>query len=137
LTDLEAGLTYLSTLPSVQKGNIASIGFCWGGARSFALATQSNLLKAAVVFYGSAPPEENLKELKVPVLGIYGSLDTRISGAVPEVEKTLKEAGKSFDYKIYEGANHAFFNDTGERYDEKAAKDAWERTLSFLRAKLV
>jgi carboxymethylenebutenolidase len=136
LTDLEAGLAYLATLPTVRKGQIASIGFCWGGARSFALATQSNLLKAAVVFYGSAPSEEKLKQLKVPVLGIYGELDTRITGAVPEVEKTLQTAGKSFEVKIYEGANHAFFNDTGERYNEKAAKDAWERTLQFLRARL-
>lgn len=136
LTDLEAGLAYLASLPSVKPGQIASIGFCWGGARSFALATQSDRLKAAVVFYGSAPPEEKLKQLKVPVLGIYGELDTRITSAVPAVEKTLKEAGKSFEVEIYEGAGHAFFNDAGERYNEAAAKDAWERTLRFLRAQL-
>jgi carboxymethylenebutenolidase len=135
LMDLEAGLAHLASLPNVKKESIASIGFCWGGARSFALATQSEILDAAVVFYGSAPSEEKLKQLKVPVLGIYGALDTRISDAVPSVDKVLKDAGKSFEYKIYEGAGHAFFNDTGERYNEKAAANAWERTLKFLRAR--
>lgn len=136
LADLEAGLAYLDGLPNVRKGHLASVGFCWGGARSFALATQSERLKAAVVFYGSAPAEAQLQQLKVPVLGLYGELDTRITSAVPAVAQTLKTAGKTFEYKIFPGANHAFFNDTGERYSAPAAAEAWTLTLQFLRAKL-
>ncbi len=100
LADLEAGLAYLDTLPNVQKGQLASIGFCWGGARSFALATQSPRLRAAVVFYGSAPPVEQLDNVKCPVLGIYGETDERITSRVPEVASAMKAAGKPFDFHI-------------------------------------
>ena len=136
LSDLEAGLAYLNILPNVQAGNLGSVGFCWGGARSFALATRPNALKAAVVFYGSAPSNEDLAKVKCPVLGLYGETDTRITSSVPAVAETLKAAGKPFEHKVYAGAGHAFFNDTGERYNAEAAKDAWSRTLEFLRANL-
>ncbi|HEX8463999.1 MAG TPA: dienelactone hydrolase family protein [Abditibacterium sp.] len=137
LADLEASLVYLDTLPAVQKGKLASVGFCWGGARSWALATQSEKLKAAVVFYGSAPATEQLVQVKVPILGLYGETDTRITSLVPEVDQAMKAAGKSFEFKIYEGAGHAFFNDTSpDRFNAVAAADAWTRTLAFLRAKL-
>ncbi len=136
LADLEAGLAYLDTLPNVQTGKLGSVGFCWGGARSFALAAQSTRLKAAVVFYGSAPATEKLAAVKCPILGLYGETDERITSQVPQVAAALKAAGKSFDHKIYAGAGHAFFNDTGERYNAEAAKDAWTRTLEFLRANL-
>ncbi len=136
LADLEAALGYLNTLPNVRKGDLGSVGFCWGGARSFALAAHSDLLRAAVVFYGSAPTPDEIKGVKAPVLGLYGELDTRISGAVPDVAAQMRAAGKSYDYKIYEGANHAFFNDTGERYNPTAAADAWAKSVAFLREKL-
>lgn len=136
LSDLEAALVYLDTLPNVQTGKLGSVGFCWGGARSFALATQSPRLRAAVVFYGSAPAADKLTAIKCPILGNYGETDTRITSAVPQVAEALKAAGKSFDYKVYAGAGHAFFNDTGAAYNADAAKDAWTRTLDFLRANL-
>lgn len=134
--DLNAGLAFLNSHQNVQKGKLASIGFCWGGARSFALATEPNNLKAAVVFYGTAPAEEQLAKVRVPVLGIYGSKDERITSRVPEVAAAMKKLNKSFEYKIYEGAEHAFFNDTGNRYDAEAAKDAWAQTLAFLKKHL-
>ncbi len=133
MADLVAGLNYLNTLAKVKKGQLSSVGFCWGGARSFTLATKSDLLKASVVFYGSSPSLEQIKEVKCPVLGLYGETDERITSRVPETEQAMKEAGKSFTYQIYAGAGHAFFNDTGERYNAEAAKDAWARTLAFLR----
>ncbi|BCM90743.1 carboxymethylenebutenolidase [Abditibacteriota bacterium] len=136
VSDLEAALVYLDTLPNVQKGHLGSVGFCWGGARSFALAVKSERLKAAVVFYGSAPSNEELATVKVPVLGLYGETDTRITSAVPDVAATMKAANKSFEYKIYPGAGHAFFNDTGERYNPTAAADAWAKTVAFLHEKL-
>lgn len=135
-SDLEAALVYLNTLPNVQKGNLGSVGFCWGGARSFALAVKSDLLKAAVVFYGSAPTPEEITKVKAPVLGLYGETDTRITGAVPDVAAAMKAANKSYEYKIYPGAGHAFFNDTGERYNPTAAADAWAKATTFLHDKL-
>lgn len=136
VTDLNAGLEYLNKHRSVKKGKLGSVGFCWGGARSFTLAAESELLKAAVVFYGSAPPMETLAKVRVPVLGIYGETDERITSRVPEVAETLKKNNKSFEYKIYPGAAHAFFNDTGERYNAEAAKDAWAQTVAFFRKTL-
>ena len=136
LIDLEAGLAYLNKHKKVKKGQLGSVGFCWGGARSFLMAAESKLLRAAVVFYGSAPPAGKLAQVRVPVLGIYGETDERITSKVPEVDEVLKKSGKQYEYKIYPGAGHAFFNDTGERYNETAAKDAFMRTLTFLRTKL-
>lgn len=134
--DLNAALAYLDRHARVRSGRLASVGFCWGGARSFLLAADGRPLRAAVVFYGSAPPPEKLTRVRVPVLGIYGETDERITSRVPEVAEAMKKAGKKFEYKIYPGAGHAFFNDTGQRYDPAAAKEAWARTLSFLRANL-
>lgn len=136
LTDLKTGLEYLNRHPKVLNGQLGSVGFCWGGARSFLLAIESDLLRAAVVFYGSAPSLDKLPEVKCPVLGIYGETDERITSHVPDVAKAMEEAGKKFDYKIYEGAGHAFFNDTGTRYDAVAAKDAWKRSMEFLHTNL-
>lgn len=135
--DLNAGLDFLNSHANVKKDQLASIGFCWGGARSFLLSTEDNKLAAAVVFYGSAPSEELLAKVHCPVLGIYGEKDERITSAVPKVEEYLSGRGKSFEHKIYPNAQHAFFNDTNEqRYDAEASKDAWATTLAFLKKNL-
>jgi carboxymethylenebutenolidase len=136
ITDLNAGLAFLNKHNRVKKGRLGSVGFCWGGARSFTLATEAPLLDAAVVFYGSAPAAEALANVRVPVLGLYGETDERITSKVPEVAATMQNNNKNFEYKIYPGAGHAFFNDTGERYNAEAARDAWSRTITFLRANL-
>ena len=136
LGDLRAGLAYLDRHAKVKSGRLGSVGFCWGGARSFLLAAEEPRLRAAVVFYGSAPPPEKLAQVRSPVLGLYGGTDERITARVPEVAEALKKAGKRFEYKIYDGAGHAFFNDTGERYHAEAARDAWTRALAFLRKNL-
>ena len=135
MADLDAALNYLSAQPNVQKGGLGSIGFCWGGARSFMLAT-SDKIGAAVVFYGSAPDAEMIKQIQAPVLGLYGETDGRITSQVPAVVAAMKAAGKPYQTKIYEGAGHAFYNDTGERYNPEAAADAWSRAVKFLRASL-
>ena len=134
--DLDAALVYLAAQPNVQKDKLGSVGFCWGGARSFNLALHSDQIGAAVVFYGSAPPLEELKNIKAPVLGLYGATDERITSKVPEVAAAMKAANKPYDYKIYDGAGHAFFNDTGERYNPAAAADAWPKAVAFLRENL-
>lgn len=136
IADLKAALSFLDAHAQVQNGKLSAVGFCWGGARSFTLATEDARLRAAVVFYGSTPPVESLAQIHCPVLGLYGETDERITSRVPETEAAMKAAGKSFEFKVYAGAGHAFFNDAGERYNEEAAKDAWARTLKFLRANL-
>ena len=136
MSDLDAALTYLAAQPHVSQGKLGSVGFCWGGARSFNLALTSDQIGAAVVFYGSAPPLEELKHVKAPILGLYGATDERISSQVPAVAAAMHAADKPFDYKIYDGVGHAFFNDTGERYNPQAAADAWPRAVAFLKAHL-
>ncbi|MBI4460586.1 MAG: dienelactone hydrolase family protein [Acidobacteria bacterium] len=134
--DLDAAYDYLQSQPVVRRDRIGVMGFCWGGQRSFLYATHNANLRAAVVFYGSAPPEERMRDITAPILGNYGETDERITSQVPAVAEKLKQLGKSYDYKIYPGAPHAFFNDTGDRYNEAAAKDAWPRTLQFLKQHL-
>lgn len=134
MSDLNAGLNFLNNHRNVKKNKLASIGFCWGGARSFLLAAEPNKLQAAVVFYGTAPTEEQLAKVHCPVLGIYGETDERITSKVPEVAASMKKLKKQYESKIYKGAGHAFFNDTNaERYNAVAAKDAWTQTLAFLK----
>ncbi len=131
--DLDAAHNYLQSHATVRKGQIAVMGFCWGGQRSFLYSTANPNLKAAVVFYGSTPAEERLQKIQCPVLANYGETDQRITSQVPATEAAMKKFGKSFDPKIYPGAAHAFFNDTGANYNEAAAKDAWTRTIQFLK----
>lgn len=134
MSDLNAGLKFLDAHENVKRGKLASIGFCWGGARSFLLAAEPNDLKTAVVFYGTAPTEDQTAKIHCPVFANYGATDERVTSKVPEVAATMKKYKKTYDYKIYEGAGHAFFNDTNQQsYNATAAKDAWERTLAFLK----
>jgi carboxymethylenebutenolidase len=134
ISDLNAGLNFLNSHKNAKKNKLASIGFCWGGARSFLLAAEPNNLQAAVVFYGTAPTEEQLAKIHCPVLGIYGETDERITSKVPEVAASMKKLKKQYESKIYKGAGHAFFNDANtERYNAESAKDAWTQTLAFLK----
>ncbi len=104
-----------------------------GGAVSgYYLATLSADLRAAVILYGQNPTLECVPNIRARVFGIYGGEDQRITENVPELEQAMKEAGKSFEYCIYPGALHAFFNYTRNNYREEAARDAWRRVLGFL-----
>lgn len=134
MADLKAGLRHLEGLKGVDVKRISSIGFCWGGARSFLLATEAPNLYRCIVFYGTPPPDDKLAAVPCPVLGLYGETDQRITSTVPATAEAMKKLGKRYEYKIYPGAAHAFFNDTGPNYDAAAAKDAWERSLKFLRS---
>lgn len=137
IVDLNAAFTYLQSLPYVQRDNIGVIGYCWGGGNSLLFATRNNVVKADIVYYGPNPASiADVANIKAPVLGIYGELDTRISVNVPALEAAMKQSNKSFEYKMYPAAAHAFFNDTGANYDPEAAKDAWKVTLSFLERNL-
>ena len=114
------------------NGKLACVGFCWGGALSNQLAVNYPNLKAAVSFYGRQPDAADVPKIKAAVQLHYGSLDERINAGIPAYEEALKKAGVKYELYMYEGANHAFHNDSApNRYNEAAAKLAWQRTLDF------
>jgi carboxymethylenebutenolidase len=130
-----AAVKYLKTHPQ-STGKVGVMGFCWGGGVANQVAVNYPDLKAAVPFYGRQPASEDVPKIKTSLLLHYAGLDERINKGIPAFEAALK--GASIDYTIfmYEGAEHAFFNDTGSRYHEEAAKLAWERTIGFFKKKL-
>ena len=100
------------------------------------VAVNSPDLVAAVPFYGRQPASEDVPKIKASMLIHYAGLDQRINAGIEAFEAALKEAGVDYKIYMYEGAGHAFFNETGSRYHEEAAKLAWERTVAFLKEKL-
>ncbi len=102
-----------------------------GGGLSAQLAASDAGLAAAVCFYGMPPGREEAERISCPLLGLYGSEDERITGQVPAFLETMRDLGKPFEQHIYDGAPHAFFNDTRPSYRVAAARDAWARTLAF------
>ena len=139
LKDLQSTVTYLKTVPEVDAGRLGVTGFCMGGFYAIMLPCLSPDIKAAVPFYGQVPnPDTPLKNLSCPLLYIYGEDDGWITKAdVQRLAAALKKYGKPGEVKTYLGATHAFFNDTRkEVYKSAEAKDAWARTLAFLRQHL-
>jgi carboxymethylenebutenolidase len=132
--DLLGALPFLAALPEVQANRIACLGFCMGGGITALVATLAPDLWKAVIFYGENPPLEKVPDIRAEVLGIYGGEDPRITEHVPEFAAAMTAHGKAFRYHVYEGARHAFFNDTRPMYHHDASRDAWERTLAFLRS---
>ena len=131
-----AAVKYLKTHP-VSTGKIGAIGFCWGGAMANQVAVNSPDVLAVVPYYGRQPASEDVPKIKASLLLHYAGLDEGINKGIPAYEEALKKA--SIDYKMYmyEGANHAFNNDTNPaRYNKEAAQLAWKRTTSFLKEKL-
>lgn len=114
------------------NGKAGCVGFCWGGAMSNTLAVNVPSLKAAVAFYGRQPAAADVPKIKAAVQLHYGGLDTRVNEGIPAFEDALKKNGITYEIYVYEGANHAFHNDTAPtRYNEAAAKLAWQRTIDF------
>lgn len=134
--DLDAAYAYLNGLPAVKKGDIATIGFCWGGGKSFAYATANPNLKAAVVCYGPAPDSAALRNIRARVLGVYGEEDARINAALPDVARQLKDAKVSFDYDRYPGTGHGFLRPGRKGSDSPSVDQAWAKILAFYRENL-
>jgi len=135
--DLSGAVNYLKGQSFVRANRIGVIGFCWGGGKALLFTTRSKDLSASVIYYGSNPANlDDVKNISAPVLGQYGGADERITSAVPNLEEAMKKYGKSFEYKIYPGAPHAFNSDVSPSYREAAAKEAWSRTLEFFNAHL-
>jgi len=119
------------------NGNYGCVGFCWGGAMSNSLAVNVPQLKAAVAFYGRQPTIEEVPKINAALQLHYGGLDERVNAGIPAFEEALKKNNKPYELYIYEGANHAFHNDTAPtRYNEAAAKLAWQRTIDFFKKQL-
>ena len=133
--DLVAGAGFLKSRPECS-GKIAAVGFCFGGGIVNLVAVRIPDLAAAVPFYGIQPSAEDTARIKAPLLIHYAALDKRVNAGWPAYEAALKANGVRYQMYMYEGVNHAFYNDTTPRYDDAAAKLAWSRTLAFLKEHL-
>jgi len=130
--DMMAAVEWLARQPYVDPNLIGCVGFCMGGALSIRLAAAGAPLAACVIFYGNNPPLDRVAAIRCPVLGLYGGDDHRITDDVPAFAEAMAAANKLFEYHVYLGAGHAFFNDSRpETYRPDAARDAWPRVLAF------
>ena len=130
-TNFAKAFTYLPTRKDCN-GKMGCVGFCWGGAMANQLAVHVPELKAAVAFYGRQADAVDVPKIKAALQLHYASLDERINAGIPAFEAALKENKINYELYMYEGVNHAFHNDTSAaRFNEAAAKLAWQRTLDF------
>jgi carboxymethylenebutenolidase len=129
--DFVAAARWLKAHPA-STGKLGVVGFCFGGGISNMLAVRLGKdVNAAVPFYGGQPPAADAAKIQAPLLLHYAGLDTRVNAGWPAYEEALKAAKVPYTAYVYEGANHGFHNDTTPRYDEAAAKLAWQRTVDF------
>lgn len=112
---------------------VVCVGFCMGGGLAALLACEEPELAGAAIFYGSAPPLDRVLRIQCPVAGFYGGLDERVNAGLPAFAEAMRAGGKAFECQVYDGAAHAFFNDTRPSYHVGAARDAFARMLDFFR----
>ena len=114
------------------------VGFCWGGSTSFAHATRAADLGASVVYYGSSPPADALRNVQAPVLGLYGGDDARVNATIAPADSALRALGKTYEPHIYEGAGHGFLRqqDGREGANMEATRRAWPETVGWFRTHL-
>jgi carboxymethylenebutenolidase len=124
------------TFVPTRGQKLGAIGFCMGGGVAARAACRAPSVTATVMFYGPPPPDEELPQLAGPILALHASHDARLVPTIAPLAGKLAKLGKSYESKIYEGAQHAFFNDGRPSYHAGAARDAWARTLMFFNAHL-
>ncbi len=134
--DLNAAVGYVRGLPACN-GKVVVTGFCWGGSQTFRFATNNDSIKAALPFYGSGPTSAtDIAKIQCPVVGFYGGNDARVNATIPESERLMKEANKSYEAVLYDGAGHGFMR-AGEAPDANEAnrvgrEKAWQRLKDVL-----
>lgn len=131
LEDFKAGAAYLKTLETVDPARLGMNGYCFGGGITWQAATEMPELKAAVPFYGPGPELTAVPSIKAAVLGVYAEQDERVNAGKDALAEALAAAGVTHEMKVYRGVNHAFHNDTGQRYDEAQATQAWNDMLAW------
>jgi carboxymethylenebutenolidase len=133
VADMKAALTELRR--RVPRKKLAAIGFCFGGAMVWRLlASREPRLAAAAPFYGPFPEGGSLEGSRAAVLGVFGGLDTRVNATLPAAKAALEAARLKHELLTFTEAEHAFFNDTGARFNPPAAAEAWRRTLNWFDA---
>jgi carboxymethylenebutenolidase len=131
-----AAVKYLKTHPQ-STGKVGCMGFCWGGGMTNQVAVNSPDLRAAVPFYGRQPASEDVEKIKASVFCHYAANDRRINAGIEAYETALNEASIDHGMYMYQGAAHAFFNDSNpDRYHKQAAELAWRLTLAFFNGTL-
>jgi carboxymethylenebutenolidase len=134
--DLVNSARYLKA-HELSTGKLGAVGFCFGGGIvSYLAVTLGEDLDAGVPFYGAAPPTEDVARIEAPLLIQYAEEDPRINGMWPDFEAALKANDVRYTMHSYEGTNHGFHNNSTPRYDEGAAKLAWDRTIEFFENEL-
>ncbi len=134
--DFIAAFDYLQSLDFVDGERIGMTGYCFGGGVTWQVATALPELKAAVPFYGRGPDLEEVPNIEGAVLGVYAELDERINAGNDALEQALIEADITYQINVYPGVNHAFHNDTGQRYVEEQATQAWLDTLAWFETQM-
>ena len=130
VADLRAGIDELER--RVPDAKVGVVGFCFGGGMTWnLLQAGEQRLAAAVPFYGPAPENPDFSQAKAAVLAIYGEQDERVNASRDRAEAALKAAGLTYQIRTFPGAGHAFFNDTGPRYNAEAAQQAYQEVLDW------
>jgi carboxymethylenebutenolidase len=128
--DMKASVTELGR--RVRRKKLAAIGFCFGGGMVWRLlAARESRLEAAAPFYGPFPEGGSLKGSRAAVLGVYGGLDARVNASQPAAKAALEAARLKHEILTFEQADHAFFNNTGARFNAPAAAEAWRRVIDW------
>lgn len=136
IANFAKGFDYLKIRKDCN-GKFGCIGFCWGGAMANNMAVQVPALLAAVPYYGRQADVADVPKIRAALLLHYAEMDERVNAGIPAYEEALKNAGVSYTIYMYQGAQHAFNNDTAPtRYNAEAAQLAWSRTIAFLKEKL-
>ena len=133
--DFVAAAGWLKARPDCT-GKVGVVGFCFGGGIANTLAVRIPDLGAAAPFYGRQPSAEDTKKIMAPLALHYAGNDQGVDAGIPAFEAALKANNKTYNVYMYEGAQHGFHNDTTPRYDEAAAKLAWQRTIDLFNKNL-
>jgi carboxymethylenebutenolidase len=129
--DFKSGLAFARTQPGARGDRVGMVGFCFGGAVTWRVAASAPELRAAVPFYGVPVPEADVPGIGAAVLAIYAGRDERINQNIPAIEAAMAKNGKTFRKIVYPDVDHAFHNDSGQRYNAQAAKAAWGEALAW------